>query len=175
MSHPQVKWAQRRDKLFITVDVVDPRDVQVEFSAKGVTIRGEGVTKVGTARGPFSAALNLNGEIEPAKCTYKTGGSYVQICAVKSATGPHWERLLMEPTRATKAWLTCDWNLWKDEDEEDAREKIDFGGYGDLSNMVNAGSGANRSANVDSDDDDDDDIDTPPVNLKDLKLDECNS
>lgn len=168
MSHPQVKWAQRKDKLFITVDVVDPKGISVEFGPKSIAVSGEGITKVGAPAGPFSVTLNLLNDIDPSTSTHKAAGNYLQICAVKAASGPHWERLVTEPTRATKNWLSCDWNLWKDEDEEDEREKIDFGGYGDLSNMLNVGGGGSGAGLPDSDDED---IDTPPADLKDLKLD----
>ena len=161
----QVRWAQRKDKLFITADVIDAKDITVDIVDKTIQIKGEGITKIGGARSTFDKTLNLWSEIDPAQSTWKSAGNYLQVCAVKPKSGPHWDRLLQEPSRATKNWLTCDWNLWKDEYEEEE---------GNMNNGRGGGAGSGAAASPDLkpivDEDGGSDIDTLPVELQDLEL-----
>lgn len=136
-SNATVKWAQRKDKLFITVDVKDAQKVNVDFQDKTITVTGTGIHTVsGTTASDFKTVLNLFDEIDTAKSTFKTTGFSVQVCAIKKdANKEHWSKLTTEAPKAVKNWLAVDWSLWKDEEDEVAGEKVDFGGYGDMGGM----------------------------------------
>eukprot|EP00992_Anisonema_acinus_P008808 TRINITY_DN4972_c0_g1_i2.p1 TRINITY_DN4972_c0_g1~~TRINITY_DN4972_c0_g1_i2.p1 ORF type:complete len:164 (+),score=37.25 TRINITY_DN4972_c0_g1_i2:64-555(+) len=153
MAHiPPCKWAQRKDRIFLTVDVSDSRDVKCEFAEKSVAISCTGRT-VGK-EGTFSHQLNLNQIIDCDGSTFKATPREIQINLKKKEDG-FWDRLTEEPSKATKNFLTCNWDRWLDEDEAD-NGPVDFG-YGDLGDMDYGGG--------DSDDDDDaplDDLDAPP-------------
>jgi hypothetical protein len=41
MSHPKVKWAQRKDKLFITIDVQDIQDEVMTLTADKLLMTGK--------------------------------------------------------------------------------------------------------------------------------------
>jgi hypothetical protein len=60
-----------------------------------------------------------------------------------------WERLTKEPGKV--AWLTVDWNRWKDEDDSDDEEQLDGAMPFDLSQF-----GATNPLGGQGDDDDDD-------------------
>lgn len=135
MSHVNVKWAERSDKLFITVELSNAKDVKVDFEAQKVTVSGTGQTATSEAHS-VSATLNLLKTIVPEQGSYKVFGQYVQVLCIKADKG-YWNKLVTEPSNKTKNWLSADWNLWKDEDEEKEDENVNFGGYGDMSNMLN--------------------------------------
>ncbi|CAJ1037097.1 putative CS domain containing protein [Leishmania shawi] len=136
MSHLPIKWAERKDRVFITVEAMTASDVHVTFQEKTVSISGNGVTAKGSEPHTLKGELHLLKEIVPEDSTFKVLGVSIQICAMKKDQG-YWNRLVEEPTKLTKSWLSADWNLWKDEDdeaEEDAAAS-NFGGYGDMGGM----------------------------------------
>lgn len=141
-SNAPVKWAQRKDKLFITVEVKDATKVNVDFQEKTITVTGTGINKVSqTDASDFKTVLNLAGEIDPTKSTFHTTGFSIQVCAIKKeVSDEHWPKLTVEAAKTLKNWLSVDWALWKDEDEEKEGEKVDFGGYGgDMGGMGGMG------------------------------------
>lgn len=146
MSHLNVKWAERKDKLFITFEASNAKDVKVDVTEKSVTVSGTGITATSEEH-PIAATLNLSKAVVPDKKSFKVLGQTIQVVCFKAEEG-YWNKLVTDPSNKTKNWLTVDWNLWKDEDEEKEDEKLNFGGYGDMSNMMNMGG-------ADSDDEDD--------------------
>lgn len=140
MSHLPTKWAERQDRLFITVEASNATDVQVTFTEKTISISGKGITAKSSEAHELKDELHLLKEIVPADSTFKVLGVAIQICAIKKEEG-YWNRLVDEPTKATKGWLSADWNLWKDEDDE-AEENAaaaNFGGFGDMGGMGGMG------------------------------------
>lgn len=160
---PQTRWAQRKDRIFLTLDVFAPKNVQVEFSPSAVLIKGTGSLASGAPESDFQHEMKFLHTIDHAACTYKVVGNSVQIFIMKKEKAPYWERLLVEPSKVTKQWLSCDWAYWVDEEEEDAlgakKDPTNFGGYGDLSHMNNT---------ADSDDESEDDEGKPPADISDL-------
>jgi len=129
MVIPPCKWAQRKERVYITVDVTDATDVHVAFEDRKAAFSGK--LKDGTA---FGHTFTLCGEILPEESSFKALGRELQInLKKKDAKAGYWERLTEEPTKASKGFLSCDWDRWVDEDE-DAGEVPDFG-YGNLDNM----------------------------------------
>lgn len=163
VSNAHVRWAQRKAALYITVEVVDATNVRVDFVDNTVRVSGFGICKVGAEAGPFNVLLKLAGELGQSGHSFRVLGQGIQIHAAKASTG-HWSKLTVEAPKVLKNWLACDWTLWKDEDEEDAAERLDFGGggYGDVGNMFN---GVNASADSD---DEDEPLERPPADLSDL-------
>ena len=143
-----VKWAQRKDKLFVTVDVVSATNVAVNFGENTITVSG---TPAAAGSLPFSSHLVLSHAIDPSGSTYKVLGPCIQIAAKKATSGPHWDKLL--DAKKVK-WLSCDWALWKDEEDDKGNDPaVNFGGYGDMGNMMNFdGLGGPTGGDEDSDD-----------------------
>eukprot|EP00658_Telonema_sp_P-2_P071955 TRINITY_DN6114_c0_g2_i3.p2 TRINITY_DN6114_c0_g2~~TRINITY_DN6114_c0_g2_i3.p2 ORF type:complete len:125 (+),score=50.24 TRINITY_DN6114_c0_g2_i3:159-533(+) len=89
----------------------------------------------------------------------KVLGQTVQIVAIKkNKEEEYWMRLTKEPTKTTKNWLSADWGLWKDEEEEIKGEQVDFGGYGDLNHMVQGMQGSDGGKKGSADE-----ADEPPL------------
>uniref|UniRef100_A0A7S1Q287 CS domain-containing protein n=1 Tax=Neobodo designis TaxID=312471 RepID=A0A7S1Q287_NEODS len=166
-SNANVKWAQRTRVLLITVDIVDAQEVRVEFEASCVRVTGRGVVKSDSSPSSLNVVLSLDGSLADSGHSFKVLGQCIQIHATKSAPC-FWEKLTAERPKLLKNWLSCDWALWKDEDDEnDVEDKLNFGGggYGDLGNMI-ATSTMSRSA-AEPDTDDEGEV-RPPADLSDL-------
>lgn len=158
-SSAHVKWAQRKDKLFVTLEVVDAADVKVCIDDRALHVTGNGICKVGSDKTTFDTKLALNEAVDRSNSSFKVLGHSVQVLLAKANDG-YWDRLTSTPMKNFRNWLSVDWSLWKDEDDDDGA-KVDFGGYGDLSNMMNAGANSMES---------DDDDDTPAADLADLDV-----
>eukprot|EP00997_Jenningsia_sp_PLL12_P006986 NODE_3579_length_757_cov_66.579096_g2999_i0.p1 GENE.NODE_3579_length_757_cov_66.579096_g2999_i0~~NODE_3579_length_757_cov_66.579096_g2999_i0.p1 ORF type:complete len:178 (-),score=38.78 NODE_3579_length_757_cov_66.579096_g2999_i0:183-716(-) len=149
---PPCKWAQRKDRIYLTVIVADAKDTKISFDEKKVNFAGHGTS--GSGEGDFAHSFNLFKEINAQESSYKLLVREIQLNLKKKEDG-FWDRLTEEPTKQSKQFLSCDWDRWVDEDDE-AENDMDFG-YGNMDNMDFGG---------DSDDDDDDvpldDLDGPP-------------
>ncbi|KAH9601554.1 CS domain [Trypanosoma melophagium] len=170
MTHLPTKWAERKDKLYITLQVSGATDVNINFTEKTIGITGKGITPKSSEPHDLKDEITLLKEIVPEKSTFKVLGVAIQVCAVKKEEG-YWNKLVDQPTSRTANWLSVDWNLWKDEDEED-EVPAGFGDYGDLSNMLNMGGmgGMGDMEGMEDSDDEEDDgtAEAPAADLKDL-------
>lgn len=137
-SNAPVKWAQRKESLLLTVEVVDATGVTVSCDDRVIRVSGQGIRKAGNAPEQFAVTLNLSDSLANGGHSFSVLGQGVQIRARKKTPG-HWEKMCAEPPKTLRSWLSVDWSLWKDEEDEDANESLNFaaGGYGDLGNMVN--------------------------------------
>ncbi|KAG9452075.1 hypothetical protein H6P81_004979 [Aristolochia fimbriata] len=109
---PEVLWAQRSDKIYLTISLLDAEDVSVKsepqglftFSAKGA--RGE----------PVGFSLELYGRIAPEGCKVNIGIRNI-LCSVQKEEKGWWKRLLKSEEKPAP-YLKVDWNRWCDEDDE---------------------------------------------------------
>lgn len=164
-----MKWAERDDCLYVTVEASNATDVKVTFEDKKIIIVGQGITAKSSEPHTLQDAIQLYKEIKPAESTFKVLGTCIQINAIKTEKG-YWGKLV---EGLSKGWLSVDWNLWKDEDDEETNAAGDFGGYGDLSSMMGGAGGMDFSnlmggqglggGEMDSDDEENEE------NLKDLE------
>lgn len=119
MAHlPDVLWAQRTDRILLTIEVPDCErptlDVGNVSDGTGyVKFRGTNQT-TGTE---YELDLELYGRIDPNGNKMRAGGRNVFLSIQKESEGPHWPRLTQSKEKRRN--VHCDWNKWKDEDEED--------------------------------------------------------
>lgn len=137
MSHIPTKWAERKDKLYITIQAAGATGVDIKFTENSISVTGKGITPRASEPHDLKDQITLLKEIVPEKSTFKVTGVGIQVCAAKKEEG-YWNKLVNLPNKQTKNWLSVDWNLWKDENEEDD-VPAGFGDYGDLSRMMNMG------------------------------------
>lgn len=120
--HPSVKWAQRSDKLFITVDLPDAKDVKLKLQPEGKFIFS--ATKDGIQ---YEVDLELLDKINVEESRYNIGARNI-VYVIKKADDKWWSRLIKREGKPP-VFLTVDWDKWVDEDEEDGKP---FGGYDDM-------------------------------------------
>ena len=134
-SHvPNVLWAERSDRLFITVEVTDTKDPKVDISDEGVLTvaakNGEGVlyqlrlellhpvdskARAGAISGGAASGLTRGGAAQESKVAVTPRG--IAIAAQKAEPGPHWGKLLKGAGKAPH-YVKVDWSKFVDEDEE---------------------------------------------------------
>eukprot|EP01017_Pseudomicrothorax_dubius_P022006 TRINITY_DN2368_c0_g1_i1.p1 TRINITY_DN2368_c0_g1~~TRINITY_DN2368_c0_g1_i1.p1 ORF type:complete len:171 (-),score=61.75 TRINITY_DN2368_c0_g1_i1:114-626(-) len=109
---PPIKWAQRKDKLFLTIEIRDIKDEKVELKEPNILIFS------GTSDGQaYATELHFFDDINPAESKWTKIGLHLAMIIAKKESKPHWKRLTKEDTRHQN--ISVDWDKYVDEDEED--------------------------------------------------------
>ncbi|CAK7346708.1 unnamed protein product [Dovyalis caffra] len=152
--HPSVKWAQRSDKLFITVQLPDAQNVKLKLEPEGKFFFS---ATSGADNIPYEVELDLLDKVNVEESKAAIGSRNIQYI-VKKAENKWWSRLIKQ-TGKPPVFLTVDWDKWVDEDEENSSK----GGPADMGDMgfdfpdLNLGGGGFDGAVPDMDDDDEND------------------
>lgn len=156
--HPPVKWAQRSDVLYITVELPDAQDVKLKLEPEGKFYFS---ATAGAEKIPYEVDIDLFDKIDVNNSKASAGSR--NICYfVKKAESKWWDRLLKQGGK-TPIFLKVDWDKWVDEDEEQEQDnkptsEMDFGDI-DFSKLnMGGGEGLNFDA-AGNDDDDESDTD----------------
>jgi len=132
--HPTTKWAQRSDRVFLTIELPDAKDVKLNLKPEGLF----NFSAKGSDDLPYEFDLELfdaaNVEESKAAVAPRT------ICyLIKKAESKWWPRLLKKEGKPP-VFLKVDWDKWQDEDDEDIGfndfdgmdfSKLDMGGADD--------------------------------------------
>ncbi|KAF8377222.1 hypothetical protein HHK36_030596 [Tetracentron sinense] len=164
IRHPSVKWAQRSDKLFISIELPDAKDVKLKLDPEGKFFFSatSGADKI-----PYEIEIDLYDKVDVNESKASVG--LRNICyLVKKAEEKWWSRLLKQEGKPP-VFLKVDWDKWVDEDEEQEHNfgaDMDFGGMGGMGGMdgmdfskLNMGGGP-EDFDLDTADKDEDDSDT---------------
>ncbi|XP_033116571.1 co-chaperone protein daf-41-like [Anneissia japonica] len=132
--HPQTLWAQRKDKLYITISVEDFNSSKVEMTDDQLIVEGKG----GAEQKLYKLDFKFYGQINEEKSHVKRSSREVFITIVKKESGPYWPRLLSDKTKLS--YLKTDFNRWVDEDDSDDEDSNTRGmggmGGGNLEQMM---------------------------------------
>lgn len=135
--HPEVTWAQRTDKIYITILLPDAKNANVKLEPEGKLTFS---ATAGSQDTTFELNLELYDKVNVEASKISVGLRHI-LCVVEKAEKGWWKRLLKGEGK-TPLYLKVDWDKWVDEDEED--EKVggdaDFGGM-DFSGMGGGGLG----------------------------------
>mmetsp|Transcript_8501 Transcript_8501/g.14634 ORF Transcript_8501/g.14634 Transcript_8501/m.14634 type:complete len:141 (-) Transcript_8501:156-578(-) len=114
MRRPGFKWAQKTDKVYITVEIEYAQNVHVHFEPTGkvkfTCSTGEGNTKVN-----YLLDLELLRSISPTESRYDVNNRRIEIVVRKSVSGAHWARLLKDPNLKYPD-MKIDWSRWEEDD-----------------------------------------------------------
>lgn len=115
--HPPVKWAQRSDKVFITIELPDAKDVKFTLQPDG-HFHFSAVT--GADSVPYETDFDLYDKVIVDESKADVNSSNVCF-TVKKAEVKCWIRLLRQEGRPP-AFLVPDWDKWIDEESENDAE-----------------------------------------------------
>jgi cytosolic prostaglandin-E synthase len=132
---PRVIWAQRKDVVYLTIEVFEVKDENIEI--QGNTVVFSGVR--GSDEAKFGVSLELYGEIDANKSKINVGHRDISLVLAKVEEGPFWPRLLKSTQK--KHYIHTDFSKWVDEDEED--EPLEPSGMGNFDMSQFGGAGAN--------------------------------
>ncbi|XP_014218797.1 prostaglandin E synthase 3 [Copidosoma floridanum] len=110
---PLVMWAQRINKLYITICLEDCKDPTIVTKADELYFKGIS----GTDKKIYEVTINLFKEIDPEKTEQCFEGRHIDLVLYKKESGPFWPRLPKEIGKFH--WLKNDFNKWQDEEESD--------------------------------------------------------
>ncbi|KAG0471324.1 hypothetical protein HPP92_015870 [Vanilla planifolia] len=146
--HPTTKWAQRSDKVFITIELPDAKNVKLTLQPEG---RFYFSASSGSDNTPYEIDFELYDKVNVEESKAAIG--LRNVCyLVKKAEKKWWSRLLKQGGKPV--FLKVDWDKWIDEDDE---KESQFGdpGYGDM-DFSKLNMGDDDEFDVDADNGDDD-------------------
>ncbi|XP_026661318.2 uncharacterized protein OsI_027940-like [Phoenix dactylifera] len=130
--HPEVKWAQRVDKVYITVQLPDAKDVKVNLEPDGIFTFS---ATAGAENNLYELKMDLYDKVNVEGSRINTGVRSI-FCVVEKVEKGWWKKLLRGDAK-TPHYLKVDWDMWVDEDDDGAGD-IDVGGM-DFSNFGSMG------------------------------------
>eukprot|EP01024_Parvocaulis_polyphysoides_P043417 TRINITY_DN3972_c0_g3_i1.p2 TRINITY_DN3972_c0_g3~~TRINITY_DN3972_c0_g3_i1.p2 ORF type:complete len:164 (-),score=29.04 TRINITY_DN3972_c0_g3_i1:203-694(-) len=149
---PQILWAQRKDQLFLTVDIQDNKDAK--WNLDNDADEKCGIFQFSCIAGEnshqFQVNMKLFGEIKGEEAKISNTPRKIFFLIPKKEVGDHWPRLIKEGKK--EPHIKVDWNHYIDqEDEESGAGDVDLSKY-DFSNY------AGMDEEADSDDEIDEDV-----------------
>ena len=123
---PILKWAQRKDKLFITINVVHSKKPTIEIEGKKMKYQGTD----GNLNYAFD--IELYDEIDKENSKYTLDARNIFLKLKKKTEGPYWPRLTTDKVKYH--WIEIDWTYFTEEDEEEEAKEPNFEGqdFGDM-------------------------------------------
>ncbi|XP_024031426.1 uncharacterized protein At3g03773 isoform X1 [Morus notabilis] len=118
--HPEVLWAQRSDKVYLTVALPDAKDISVKCEPHGFFT----FSALGLNGQRFYFSLPLYAPILPEGCKTKVGLRNI-LCSIQKEQKGWWKRLLKSEEKPAP-YIKVDWNKWCDEDEEESNTDLAF-------------------------------------------------
>lgn len=111
-STPSLKWAQRKDKVIVTVELEGSNNVEHSVTPTKFTFKAE---KDGSIK---EFDYDLFAEIVPDDCQKNLKGRYpLFVLSKKDQEAEHWPRLTKEKLKTQ--FINIDWGRYVDEDDED--------------------------------------------------------
>lgn len=125
---PKVLWAQRKDVVYVTVEIVEAADERVTIGELTLSLSA----RSGTAH--YALDVELFAAVDAAASTQTKTARHLFFTLKKAdADAPYWPRLLKT---GKPAYVSTDFNRWRDEDDVSEPEAMGgFGGMGDMGGM----------------------------------------
>ncbi|XP_069111175.1 prostaglandin E synthase 3-like isoform X2 [Argopecten irradians] len=155
--HPAVVWAQRKDKIYLTINLEDSKETTINISENEFHFKGKG----GPEKKAYEVKLEFFNEVIPSDSKYQVLPRNVPCVIKKKEEGVFWPRLVKEKQKVH--WIKTDFARWKDEDDSDFDEEEpmdlnemmqNMGGMGGMGGMEGMDGKDEGSLSEDSDDDD---------------------
>ncbi|XP_009598040.1 uncharacterized protein OsI_027940 [Nicotiana tabacum] len=135
--HPQVKWAQRPDVVYLTVLLPDAKDPKVNLDPEGIFTFS---ATAGAGDRHYELKLELQDKVNVEESKISIGVRSI-VCVLQKAEPKWWNKLLRGDAKAPH-YVKVDWDKWVDEDDEaDAgpgdmdMNSMDFSKFGDMGGM----------------------------------------
>uniref|UniRef100_A0A5B7AFB5 Co-chaperone protein p23 n=1 Tax=Davidia involucrata TaxID=16924 RepID=A0A5B7AFB5_DAVIN len=132
--HPEVKWAQRVDKVYITVLLPDAKNAKVNLEPVGVFTFS---ASAGAEDHLYELKLDLYDKVDVEESKINIGLRTV-FCVLEKAEKKWWKKLLRGDDKAPH-YVKVDWDKWADEDDDTGPADVDMGGMEGLGGMGGMG------------------------------------
>ncbi|ACO66847.1 predicted protein [Micromonas commoda] len=120
---PTVLWAQRKDRLLITIDLPNPEHPRVNLEEEGRLTFSATAGKDGEERREYEVVLEFLHPVNAKDSKISVGNRQVFVVVMKTEefSGEHWPRLLRAKGKVPH--VKTDFNKWVDEDEEEESDR----------------------------------------------------
>ncbi|GAB4829906.1 hypothetical protein Ancab_019552 [Ancistrocladus abbreviatus] len=138
--HPEVKWAQREDKVYLTVQLPDAKNVKVNVDPEGIFTFS---ASAGAENHVYELKLDLFDKVNVEESKINIGVRNI-FCVVEKAEKKWWKKLLRGDAKPPH-YVKVDWDKWVDEDDESGGPPdfdmggMDFSKFGDMGGMEGLG------------------------------------
>ncbi|XP_022133466.1 uncharacterized protein At3g03773-like isoform X2 [Momordica charantia] len=149
--HPTLRWAQRSDKLFVTIDLPDAQDVKLKLEPEGKFLFSaiSGAEKI-----PYEVDIDLYDKVVINESKANVGMRNIRYL-IEKAEEKWWSRLLKQEGKPP-VFVKVDWDKWIDEDEEKGNKPGNDMDFSDLDfSKLGMGAGGGMDADDLGEDDDD--------------------
>ena len=120
VTNPIIKWAQRKKKVFITIDAVEVKNPLIDI-VDGKVLKFEGTD----FNHKYAFEIELYDEVVKEESKFSLDSRNIFLNIEKKTAGPFWPRLTKENKKFN--WIQVDWKHYVDEDEEEESEAPRFG------------------------------------------------
>ncbi|KAF7720656.1 Prostaglandin E synthase 3 (Cytosolic) [Apophysomyces ossiformis] len=121
--HPTLKWAQNKDVIFLTVELSDITNPEIDVKPEKFHFKGKGEKE----QKEYEAELEFHGKIDVEKSKKNLTARELFIVLQKAEQG-FWPKL---QKGGKLNFLKTDFARWKDEDDDDEEDQ----GQGDMGGM----------------------------------------
>jgi hypothetical protein len=122
LSHPISKWAQRKERVYLEVQLRDIKNDNIELTESTLTFTGDSDGQ------KYAFAFEFYEPIDKTTSKWtKTGFHLIFVLEKLNPAAPFWPRLLK--TKEKNQYLQVDWAKWVDEDEEAEEPEKGLGGF----------------------------------------------
>ncbi|KAK6120210.1 hypothetical protein DH2020_046116 [Rehmannia glutinosa] len=176
--HPEVKWAEREDKIYLTVLLPDAKNPKVNVDPNGTFTFS---ATAGADNNLYELKLNLLQNVDVEECKINIGVRNI-FCVFEKAEKKWWKKLLRGDDK-TPHYVKVDWDKWVDEDDDTTGGPgdldlggMDFSKFGDMGGLGGMGdlSGlGDDDMGDDSEDSDDEEIKKPEEKAEDKAREEA--
>lgn len=116
VTNLNVKWAQRKDKVFLTIDAVEITNPEIDI-IDGKVLKFQGADK----KNKYAFEIEFYDEVVKEDSKFSLGARNIFLNIQKKTKGPYWPRLTKDSKKIN--WLQVDWTHYIDEDDEDEENK----------------------------------------------------
>jgi hypothetical protein len=129
LLHPEVLWAQRKNEIYVTINLTDAKDPELNVTKEKITFKGLG----GPDKKLYGFELDLLKEINPETSKRSISARQIFLMLDKAEHDqPYWVRL--QKDKVKPAFLKTDFAKWKDEDEDEELDNpvagMDYNDFG---------------------------------------------
>mmetsp|Transcript_57027 Transcript_57027/g.92841 ORF Transcript_57027/g.92841 Transcript_57027/m.92841 type:complete len:165 (-) Transcript_57027:249-743(-) len=152
--HPATKWAQRKDRLMLTIELSDCQKPDISITSTHLHFSAKG----GKEQKIYSLELEFHKDVVPEESKQHVTAREISLNIKKKEEGPYWPRLLKDSKKPS--FLHTDFNRWRDEDDSEEEDTAMDDNFEAMMNQMGAAGGQNfdPGAAGESDDSDDDDL-----------------
>ncbi|KAI8142741.1 HSP20-like chaperone [Fennellomyces sp. T-0311] len=137
--HPTVLWAQRKDCIYLTVQLIDITKPEINVKPESFHFKGKGEKE----QNEYEADLEFYGPVDVPKSKQHLTPRNLTMIIYKKEEG-FWPRLQKDKKKPN--FLKVDFARWKDEDDEEEEGPEDPMGAMDFSSLMQQ-AGSNLSMN----------------------------